>query len=57
MHFDPTVNLGTVLAAASVILVLLGLHTRNVERITRIEQMVTTLWKRSGIDEGNGHYE
>lgn len=50
MIFDPTINLGTIIAGASVIVVLVGLHGRNVERITRIEHMVTTLWRRSGID-------
>lgn len=52
MQFDTTINLGTIMAAASVILVLLGLHTRNIERFTRLEHMVKTLWRRSGIDDG-----
>lgn len=62
MHIDPSISLGNIIAAASVILALWGFHAKNVERwialkedIAVIKDRVGTLWNRSGIDDGNGH--
>lgn len=55
MHFDTSIDLGTLLAAAGLLLNQLVMHRKNVERLVRMELKVDTLWSRSGIDEGNGH--
>lgn len=60
MDFNPSIDLGTIIAAASVILTIWGFHTRNRDNWTEVKEdmavirsRVTTLWKRSGIDDGS----
>jgi len=37
MTFDPTISLGTILSFIGLILVLIGLHSANIKRISEME--------------------
>lgn len=45
MHFNPEINLGTLLAAAAIILTVLKMHTDNTKMLTDIRVKVDTLWR------------
>lgn len=44
MHFDTSVDLGTILAVAALLLNQFVLHRKNIERIARMELKVDTIW-------------
>jgi hypothetical protein len=44
MHFDPSVNLGTMIACATFVGLFIRFHISNVERLTKIETKIDVLW-------------
>lgn len=44
MHIDWTVNIGNVAAVASVIVVLLKMHTKNVRMLESMKVKLDTMW-------------
>ena len=45
MQFDPSINLGTIVAVIAVIVTLYSLHRKNIERFIRIEHKVDQMWR------------
>jgi hypothetical protein len=44
MHFDPSINLGTLIACATFAGLFIRFHVSNVERLTKIETKIDVLW-------------
>lgn len=51
MHFDGTITLGNVLSLVTTIIAVLGIYTRLIERLARLETKVDALWTRRGRSE------
>lgn len=45
VHFEPTIDLGSILAASSLIISLLVMHSKNIKRITEMEIKINTMYK------------
>ncbi len=55
MSFDPTINLGTIIAAAVLLLGFLGAHIQNIKRMATIEQKVDLVYNWFVKHVINGH--
>ncbi len=45
MTFDPSINLGTVIAVGAVIVTLYSMHRANIERFISLEHKVDQMWR------------
>jgi hypothetical protein len=55
MKFDPTITLDSLLTAASIIIVLLGVGGTLWVRLTRLETMITPIWEWWNKEESDGN--
>lgn len=53
LEFDPTINLGTLIVAATFLVGLWRVNNNVVKELTEIKTKLGVLWKRSGVEHGD----